>query len=57
MSVIVLWDCRRRIRRRANTLHGFARVTLPSMMVLHDIMVHVVGATAWASPSSKAMLA
>jgi hypothetical protein len=39
--------------RRQNTLLGFALVRLPSGMKLHDVSVHMMGAKAWASPSSK----
>ncbi|MGD0107539.1 MAG: hypothetical protein ABSC06_26395, partial [Rhodopila sp.] len=38
------------------SLRGFARVALPSGMILHDVAIHIAGTTAWASPSSKAML-
>jgi hypothetical protein len=39
-----------------NSLRGFAKVVLPSGMVLHDISIHVAGNRAWASPASKPML-
>ncbi len=39
-----------------NTLRGFARVALPSGMILSDVSVHVSGETAWASPASKPVL-
>jgi hypothetical protein len=39
-----------------NTLRGFARVRLPSGMVLHDVAVHQKGARAWASPAAKPMI-
>lgn len=39
-----------------NTLRGFAKVTLPSGMILSDVSVHVSGETAWASPASKPVL-
>jgi hypothetical protein len=44
------------VARRANSLRGFVRVTLPSGMVLHDVGVHVNAGRAWAMPSSKDML-
>jgi len=40
-----------------NTLRGFARVRLPSGMVLHDVAVHEKDGHAWASTASKARLA
>jgi hypothetical protein len=39
-----------------NTLRGFARVRMPSGMVLHDVAVHQDNGTAWASPASKPMI-
>ncbi len=39
-----------------NTLRGFARVRLPSGLVLHDVAIHQRDGTAWASPASKPML-
>ncbi len=40
-----------------NTLRGFARVRLPSGMVLIDCALHVgSNGRAWASPASKPML-
>jgi hypothetical protein len=36
-----------------NTLRGFARVRMPSGMVLHDVSVHRKNDATWASPSSK----
>lgn len=36
-----------------NTLRGFARVRLPSGMVLHDVAIHQKNGSAWASPASK----
>jgi hypothetical protein len=39
-----------------NTLRGFARVRMPSGMVLHDVAVHQQNGTAWASPASKPMI-
>lgn len=39
-----------------NTLRGFAKVALPSGMILSDVSVHVSGETAWASPASKPVL-
>ena len=44
------------VDRRSNTLRGFARVILPSGMILHDVGIFVDGGRAWATPSSKAML-
>jgi hypothetical protein len=39
-----------------NSLRGFARVMLPSGMVLHDTAVHLKDRKAWASPASKPQL-
>jgi hypothetical protein len=39
-----------------NTLLGFARVRLPSGLVVHDCAVHVHDGRAWVSPPAKAML-
>jgi hypothetical protein len=39
-----------------NTLVGFARVRLPSGMVLHDVAVHRRHSVTWASPASKPQL-
>ena len=39
-----------------NTLRGFARVRMPSGMVLHDVAIHQKDTAAWASPASKPML-
>jgi len=39
-----------------NTLRGFAKVALPSGMILSDVSVHVANGTAWASPASKPVL-
>jgi hypothetical protein len=39
-----------------NTLRGFARVRMPSGMVLHDVAIHQKGEAAWANPSSKPQL-
>jgi hypothetical protein len=39
-----------------NSLRGFARVRLPSGMVLHDTAVHLKDGKAWASPASKPQL-
>ena len=39
-----------------NTLRGFARVRLPSGLILHDVAIHQRDGTAWASPASKPML-
>ena len=36
-----------------NTLRGFARVRLPSGMVLHDTAVHVREGKAWVSPAGR----
>jgi hypothetical protein len=40
----------------ANTLAGFAEVRLPSGMILHDVGIHIAGASAWASLPGKPML-
>jgi hypothetical protein len=39
-----------------NTLIGFARVRLPSGMVLHDVSIHHKGGAVWASPAAKPIL-
>jgi hypothetical protein len=39
-----------------NTLRGFARVRLPSGLILHDVAIHQRDGAAWASPASKPML-
>ena len=39
-----------------NSLRGFARVRLPSGMILHDTGVYYNGETWWASPPSKPVL-
>ena len=39
-----------------NSLRGFARVRLPSGMVLHDVAIHQKDGSAWASPASKPQL-
>lgn len=39
-----------------NTLRGFAKIALPSGMILSDVSVHVANGTAWASPASKPVL-
>ena len=41
---------------RKNTLRGFARVALPSGMLIADVAVHVSNDQAWASAPSKPML-
>jgi hypothetical protein len=40
-----------------NSLRGFARVRLPSGLVLHDVSIHVKGDSSWVAPSSKPMIA
>jgi hypothetical protein len=44
------------VARHANALRGFAKVVLPSGMVLHDVGIYVDSGRAWALPSSKARL-
>jgi hypothetical protein len=39
-----------------NTLRGFARIRMPSGMIIIDVGVHVRDARAWASPPSKPMV-
>jgi hypothetical protein len=40
-----------------NSLRGFARVRLPSGLILHDVGIHTGGDhKAWASPPSRPML-
>lgn len=39
-----------------NTLRGFARVRMPSGMIIADVAIHVRDGRAWASPPSKPML-
>jgi hypothetical protein len=42
---------------RQNSLRGFAKIRLPSGMILHDVAIHAGGDDKlWASPPSKAML-
>jgi hypothetical protein len=42
---------------RRNNLRGFAKVRLPSGMVIHDVAIHAGGDNkAWASPPSKPMI-
>lgn len=39
-----------------NTLRGFAKIVLPSGMILSDVAIHVSHGAAWASPASKPMV-
>ena len=39
-----------------NSMRGFMTVTLPSGMVVHDIVVHVTNGQPWAAPPSKQMI-
>ncbi len=39
-----------------NSMRGFMTATLPSGMILHDIVVHVSDAGPWAAPPSKPMI-
>ena len=39
-----------------NTLRGFARVRLPSGMVIHDVAIHLKDGRAWASPPGRPMI-
>jgi hypothetical protein len=39
-----------------SSLRGFARVRLPSGIVLHDTAIHLKDGKAWASPASKPQL-
>ena len=41
---------------RRNTLLGFARVRLPSGLILHDVAVHQKEGRAWASPPGRPAL-
>jgi hypothetical protein len=43
-------------RTSGSSLVGFGDIQTPSGMILHDVSIHVAGATAWASPASKPML-
>ena len=36
-----------------NSLRGFARVRLPSGMIVDEVSIHVSNGKAWASPPSK----
>ena len=38
------------------SLRGFAKVVMPSGMILSDVSIHVDAGRAWAMPASKAML-
>jgi hypothetical protein len=40
----------------SNTPRGFARVCLPSGMILHDVAIHQRNDAAWASSASKPMV-
>jgi hypothetical protein len=42
--------------RRANTLRGFAKVGMPSGMVVHEYAIHVANGRAWASPPARPMM-
>ncbi len=39
-----------------NSMRGFMTATLPSGMVLHDIVIHVTDGKPWAAPPSKPMI-
>jgi hypothetical protein len=39
-----------------NSLRGFARVAMPSGMILNDVGIYVSAGRAWANPASKPML-
>ncbi|HQT86529.1 hypothetical protein [Acidiphilium rubrum] len=41
---------------RRNSMRGFMTATLPSGMVLHDVVVHVTDGKPWAAPPSKPMI-
>ncbi|SIQ46336.1 MULTISPECIES: hypothetical protein [Acidiphilium] len=41
---------------RRNSLRGFATVTLPSGMILHEILIHNTPDGPWAAPPSKPMI-
>ena len=41
---------------RKNSLLGFAKVELPSGMILTDVAIHITDRGAWASPPSKPMI-
>ena len=41
---------------RRHTLRGFAKIILPSGMIMIDVAIHVQGNSAWAAPPSKPML-
>ena len=53
MSAIVVRDWR---PMRKNSLLGFARVELPSGMVVHDVTILTGERGPWASPPSKPMV-
>jgi hypothetical protein len=36
-----------------NSLIGFVRVRMPSGVIYHDVSIHKVGDSAWASPAAK----
>lgn len=41
---------------RRNSLRGFVTVTLPSGMILHEVLIHVTPDGPWAAPPSKPMI-
>ena len=49
-GAIVVEDFRPLVK---NSLRGFARVRLPSGMVLHDVAVHVRNDRTWVSPPGR----
>ena len=53
MSAILIRDWR---PMRKNSLLGFARVELPSGMVIHDVTILTGERGPWASPPSKPMI-
>ena len=52
-SSFIVEDCKPLAR---NSLRGFARVRLPSGMILRDVAIHAKNASAWAAPASKPMI-
>jgi hypothetical protein len=44
------------VKRRQNTLVGFATVRMPSGIVFHDVSIHNKNSSWWASPASKPMV-
>ena len=53
MTLITISDWKPLTR---GTLRGFATVSMPSGMIVHEIAVYVTNGKAWAKPPSKPMI-